>query len=193
MTDIPVCSIDGCCKPAKTRNMCGAHYEKWRKNPSSKKGQANGALERWIRAHLNFDGDECLIWPFARMPIGYACAVTIDGIRTYAHRHICRLIHGDPPQPKLDTAHSCGNGHLGCVNPKHLSWKTRKGNMQDQIDHGRTQRGSKAYGATLTEDGVRHIRSMRGVMKQKELAAIYGVTREAISFIQTRRTWAWLK
>lgn len=49
---------------------------------------------------------------------------------------MCQKAHGDPPSPKHDAAHSCGRGHEGCVNPNHLSWKTKKQNQADRITHG---------------------------------------------------------
>ena len=73
----------------------------------------------WLRDHVSFEGDECLIWPFTRMS-GYAGHITIDGHQQYACRVMCGLAHGPAPTPRHETAHSCGNGVEGCINPKHL-------------------------------------------------------------------------
>jgi len=43
---------------------------------------------------------------------------------------MCRLANGDPALPWLEASHTCEQGHLGCVNPKHLEWETHYENHQ---------------------------------------------------------------
>jgi hypothetical protein len=43
--------------------------------------------------------------------------------------------------------------------------------------------------AKLTENDVRRIRSLKGIVQQKQLAEEYGVTPPAISAIWRRTTW----
>jgi len=38
-------------------------------------------------------------------------------------------------QPCPFAHHSCGNGHLGCVNPKHLYWGDASQNAKDAAKH----------------------------------------------------------
>lgn len=85
------------------------------------KGKGPGLL--WLKAHIAHEGEECLIWPQSRNHQGYG-QVGYFGKVKKAHHIMCRLAHGEPPTPKHHAAHSCGNGHGGCVHPKHLSWKT---------------------------------------------------------------------
>jgi hypothetical protein len=77
--------------------------------------------------------DECLIYPFKRYTNGYG-GTWVDGIETYAHRHMCKTKHGEPPTPEHEAAHRCGNGKRGCINPNHLRWATHAENMADTVD-----------------------------------------------------------
>ncbi len=133
--------------------------------------------------------DRCWIWPMRREPNGYGL-VTIRKKRHKAHRVICRLAHGEPTQEKLDAAHSCGNGHLGCVNPHHLRWATRLENVADAIAHGTHQRGGRNGRAKLNENQVRAIRALlaSGAL-QKDIAAAYSVTVSQVCHINTGRRW----
>src|SRR5690606_20841041 len=93
------------------------------------------------------------------------------------------------PTPRHEAAHSCGNGHLGCCNPRHLRWASHVANMADKVEHGTHQIGEKHGMARLTENDVRYIRKMRGKVSQQKVAAQFGVTFSAISCVQRRATW----
>src|SRR3990167_5821208 len=89
-----------------------------------------GKAAAWLRAHADYHGDDCLIWPFARKQDGRG-QIGYEGETYGAHEFMCILVNGPAPSPIHETAHSCGNGHGGCVNPKHLSWKTPTENHID--------------------------------------------------------------
>jgi len=153
---------------------------------SSRKGQGEGLA--WIKAHVAYQGDDCLMWPLSRGR-GYG-HVSVNGRVLKASRVMCELVNGPPPTPDHEAAHSCGNGHEGCVTPKHLSWKTRAGNQRDRRAHG-TQ-AAILPGATtrkLTAENVAEIRSLAGLLTNTELAARFGVTRSTIRQILLRKTW----
>lgn len=136
--------------------------------------------------------DECWIWPMRRGDDGYGL-VTLRKKRHRAHRVICQMAHGDPPSEQLDAAHSCGNGHLGCVNPHHLRWATRKENVADALAHGTHHHGSTHAFAKLNDDQVREIRKMLadGIL-QKEISKKFGVSIAQVCHINTGRRWAYL-
>jgi hypothetical protein len=100
----------------------------------------------------------------------------------------------DPPSSKYQAAHKCGNGHLGCVNPKHLSWKTRAENEADKIAHGTISRGERNGHAKLVEASVIAIisRADRGETQQS-LADSFGVHQSTISVIVHRKRWRYLE
>lgn len=157
------------------------------------KKAANGACAKFVHdVALNFSGTECLIWPFAFAKDGCAL-ITVDGVRQRAPRYICSVVHGEPLDPKMDAAHECGNGHLGCINPNHLSWKTRKENIQDAVRHGTMQRGEKHSTAKLNDNKVREIRRLFGLFRDEEIAKSYGVSRKTISAIRFGKSWVHVK
>lgn len=81
-------------------------------------------------------------------------------------------------------AHSCGNGHTGCVNPNHLRWDTRTGNLSDKLIHGTHNRGEKSPVSKLTNQEVEKIRALLSVKTQAEIALMFGVTQSNISKIK---------
>lgn len=138
----------------------------------------------WIVSHVSYAGDDCLKWPFGGTN-GYG-VLKFQGEMVYAHRLMCDLVHGPSPSPEHQASHSCGNGHLGCVNPRHLSWKTASENQQDRIAHGRAGNG---WLGKITQKEADEIRSLKGKVTQKRLAEIYGITRSSISAIHTGNAW----
>jgi hypothetical protein len=180
------CSVDGCSSQVRAGGMCQRHYDKHRRH-------GDPLFERelrsdWLIAHSNHRGDECLIWPFARGADGYAIA-SFEGVNSSAHRAMCKIAHGPPPTAKHEAAHSCGKGHLGCVNPGHLSWKTSAENKADMIAHGTALMGERHGMARLTEADVRAIWDAKGSVSQAALARLYGVTPTTINNIYRRVIW----
>ena len=147
----------------------------------------NGA--RFIRDVLSASGTEqCVFWPHGKNGAGYA-SIKVYGKSKLVHRLVCTLVKGDPPSDAHVARHVCGNGHLGCVNPLHLHWGTEKENWQDTKDHGRAHMGVRHVNALITPDDVRKIRAMRGLATQKEIGAMFGLTRSGVQSILDRRSW----
>lgn len=149
--------------------------------------KGNGKTIQWIRDHQGFSGDECLPWPFS-LTRGYG-SFSYLGVRYYAHRFMCGLIHGDAPTPTHQAAHSCGNGHLGCVNPRHLSWKTQSENQLDCREHGTHAKHHYGTVGCLTMEQAGQIRALQGVKLQREVAEEFGVSESTVSDIWLGRTW----
>ncbi len=153
----------------------------------------SGALPRFLIDVASVcQGDDCLMWPYGRSGNGY-CIVRYNGKQESAHRRVCILAHGEPPTPEHEAAHSCGNGHLGCLNQKHLRWASVGENRQDMIDHGRSLRGAKAHFTKLTEDDVRQVRMLKGYLSQRKIAAMFGISQPAVRYIHTGQNWGWLQ
>jgi hypothetical protein len=148
---------------------------------STPENPGNSLLMRWIRDHLDYPHEDyCLLWPFARHTNGYA-PIGRNGTNTYVHRYICQHIHGDPPTPKHHAAHSCGRGAEGCVNPRHLSWKT---NSENQLE-----RKPSAKRRKLTPEQVVEIRSLKDLERVADTAARFQVTEVNIRQIQSGKIW----
>lgn len=155
----------------------------WKGFVPTPENPGNSKLMAWVRDHLTYEHDYCLIWPFARTTDGYG-GLGFGKKAWRAHRYICTLVHGEPPAPEYLAAHSCGRGADGCVNPKHLSWKTpgeNTGEGQTALDN-RPQR-------KLTPQEAEEIRALKGLVVANQIAGRYGVLEAAIRDIWAGRTW----
>lgn len=140
----------------------------------------------WLIEHVLYDGDGCLMWPFARDTRGYA-QVAFDGKVRRGHRIMCELVNGPPPTPEHHAAHNCGKGSSGCVHPKHVEWKTGSENQLDRKKHGTHYTGGRRR--KLTPVQVLEIRAAKGKITQRALADKYGIADSTVRGIQTRRYW----
>ena len=189
----PTCSIEGCGKKSFAFSLCAAHDYRRRKHGSPLAGGTPaGAPEGYLKnVVLQYLGDECLIWPYAKDKNGYAI-INGYGPSRLVSRISCEEENG-PPQPNDEAAHLCGKGHQGCVSRKHLSWKSSKENAADRTSHGTEVRGHDVPCSKLTEDDVRIIRSLRGTKPQREIGRDFNVNPSVISRIFSKEIWGWLE
>lgn len=174
MADSRLCSMPDCGKRPKARGLCKLHYDQGLK--ANRLPPKRLTARDWINANLDFDGDECLIWPFYRDTYGYG-VLKISSKSTSASRYTCTLAHGEPPSPRHQAGHGCGNGHLGCVNPKHLRWVTPLENQSDKILHGTANN-------KISDECVLEIRKLRGLASIRELGERFNLHHTTISQIQ---------
>lgn len=139
---------------------------------------------------LNYDGVECLIWPFSRKPNGYAEMFTKSHPSRYVHRRVCEAVNGPPPTPAHQAAHNCGRGEAGCVAKRHVEWKTQSENEADKIVHGTHARGERHGNAKITLPDVLFIR--QSSEPQHVLAKRFDVTVSYISELQRELKWSWI-
>lgn len=189
------CSVSGCEKPALKKSLCNAHYLRmWRHGDPLKGALKKGEARDFVQVAAKHDGSDCLLWPYAK-DIGGAGVFNRRGRLVRVPREVCRIVNGEPPTQYHQAAHSCGNGHLGCVNPKHLRWATPVENNQDKINHGTSMRGSENPRSKLTEECVLKIRKMcndDGV-PYAVVARDFGVSGSTVKDAALGRNWAWLK
>lgn len=151
--------------------------------------KGNGKTIQWIRDHEHYPHkDWCLMWPFTKTR-GYGTFGYL-GKGYYAHRFMCELVHGVPPSEIHQAAHSCGNGHAGCVNPHHLSWKTKSENQLDCREHGTETKHTDGNRGRLTQGIADEIRALKGIQTQWQIAGQYGISESTVSDIWLGRTWA---
>ena len=182
-----LCKIVDCNSQSKTMGYCSKHYQRVQKHGDPNLETNKGKLLPFLEASLSYDGDDCLRWPFS-LANGRGQAF-VDGERHGAARAMCIMAHGEPPTPEHQSAHSCGKGHEGCVNPKHLRWATATENAADKVSHGTLLFGEASPNAKLTEKDVLFVHEMKCRLMQKEIAAILGVSRSTIGDIISGRTW----
>jgi hypothetical protein len=183
-----ICSIDGCNKPVRALGFCRAHHlRNWRYGNPLGGGEPRGNARKFIDDHVNYQGDDCLIWPFAKTPAGYGDVNYPKMRHMLAHRVMCVLAHGKPPSKIHQAAHSCGNGQNGCVNPNHLYWATPQENIDDKKLHGTQPWGEQIHTAKLTFEQARIIKYTNE--SPYVLAAIFNVSPATIMHIKAGRTW----
>lgn len=184
------CSTRGCDSKG-TRGLiggvCNACYLRSKRNGSPARVRAaKGEALKFLRLNVQYEGANCLQFPFPRMPSGYG-NLGFNGRKIYAHRLMCMLAHGDPPFQGAQAAHSCGRGHEGCVNPNHLRWATQQENTEDSRSHGTLAVGERNHSHKLTSEDVRQFR--KSALTDEQLAQMSGVTRRTVRDARARRTW----
>lgn len=192
MNTSKVCEVEGCDKPVSARSLCITHYCRLKRIDSLEPiyNKKVTQLDFIHNVALKHESDECLTWPFGKNWAGYAVIRKYNGKNmVIVSRLVCELAHGSPPTPKHEAAHSCGNGHEACVNQRHLSWKTPKENFADRIIHGNHPSGERNPNATLSDDEAKRIRELKGILPQREIAKIFGISQTQVSLIQSGKIW----
>lgn len=114
----------------------------------------------------------------------------VDGQETfrYVHELVLSVFVGPRP-PGMQCCH--GNGTRTDNRLSNLRWATVKENCSDTIKHGRTTTGERNRHAKLTEGDVLAIRKrLADGEKRKAIADEFGVHRNHIDAIATRKFWA---
>lgn len=128
----------------------------------------------------------CWLW-MGRTSGGYGVApLGARGVKKYAHR-LFYEIHNGPIEDGMVICHKCDTP--SCVNPDHLFLGTVQDNNNDRKKKGRYL-GAWNGRALVTEQEVREIRDLRGVMSQATIAKHYGISQPTVSAICRKETWA---
>lgn len=190
-----VCSIEGCGGHSKLiKGYCSAHYQRLRRHGSALGGGVRlGAPMAFLQdVVLTSAQDACLVWPFARTLFGYG-RIRKDGRAQLVHRLVCEDAHGEPGDDRM-AIHTCGKGHAGCVNPRHIRWGSPKQNQDDRVRDGTSNRGERCAAAKLSEVQARDIKSrLAGGERCADLSREFGVSFVTVHDIKTGRSWKWLE
>ena len=141
-------------------------------------------LERFWAKVEKKGPEECWEWKASKTKRGYG-QIRIEGKAIGAHRISLQIKLGREIVEGLVAKHSCDNP--SCVNPNHLTEGTQSENLKEAYERGRIVLSSK-----LTETDVLEIREIckEGLLMQKEIAELYGIGQQSVSFIVNRKTWA---
>lgn len=145
-----------------------------------------GLPKQFIHKAVEYDGVDCLIWPYSVNDKGYG-KLYWDGRLELATRIVLKLMTGEAGEG-LQAAHLPEVCHTPrCVNPAHLYWATPSENQQDRGIDGTDNAGEKNPAAKLTEDQVAAIKDDSRV--QRIIAEEYGVSQSMISYIKLNKKW----
>lgn len=186
-----LCLVEGCDQCRESKDWCNKHYKRWKRHgdplagrrPPAKAGEPQRYFSEIV---CTYEGDDCLIWPFSRSG-GYGQMGT-SGASNVVSRLVCEHVNGPPPTPIHQASHKCGNGHKGCVSPRHLRWATAKENQMDRLVHGTARYGEK-QSTKLSEKNVREIRLLRGSLSLRQIAERFGVSPQTVSRIHLGHLW----
>jgi len=154
-----------------------------------------GKHESWLRAHVGWaDEVGCLTWPYGKWSLksGYGSA-SLWGTTMPAHTAMCTLVYGPRPSKSHHSAHSCGKGHLACVNPHHVYWATPTENARDKRRHGTTARlpGESNPWSKLSNADARLIRKQLGQgVPVKQLAKRFKVSVWTVQRIRSGKRYS---
>lgn len=118
--------------------------------------------------------------------------VMVGGRHTYVHRMVAETFIPNPHQ-KREVAHNDGSRTNNRV--ENLRWATRAENDRDMDEHGTRSIGERHPGHLLTVDQVKKIQDLtagklpRQPPLHRDIAAIYGVSREMVTRIANRQRW----
>jgi hypothetical protein len=134
-----------------------------------------------IRERIEVDpASGCWQWTGKKAGSGQAMLYVGDGKSEIAYRVIYRMITGSLPKV---LRHTCDN--RACVNPSHLLPGSIRDNNNDASRRGKIKR-------KLSDREVQEIRWLLTKKRKIDIAALYGVTPELISHIQTKKRYHWL-
>jgi hypothetical protein len=116
----PVCAVQGCPDPARTRGWCHAHYTRWRR--TGRPTPPTREERFWAKVEIT---DTCWLWIAGTTHDGYG-HFWIGETHVGAHRYAYELLVGPIPAG-LDLDHICCVTR--CVRPDHLRPMTREANV----------------------------------------------------------------
>ena len=190
------CSIKDCENTGKlTRGWCTKHYARYRAHgdPLFTKTREHSIPDKelllWMRSPPQSEKDPetgCREWLGSCNSNGYG-TIKYDGKMVLVHRLVWYLVYKRWPEDML--LHSCDNPC--CINIKHLREGSAQDNMRDRDNKNRQTKGKDVDNARLTENQVIKIRRMGiiGKYTQKEIGEMFGISRENVSLICSRKRW----
>jgi Helix-turn-helix domain len=179
-----LCCVGDCSNVANHSRYCSKHYIALRKTGDPLKVEikskaGKGDAQRFLANVLRTFTDECIFWPYST--IGGIAYIRYEYDTVLVPRLICELMYGLPPSDAHQAAHLCGNGHLACINWRHISWKTHDNNTNDRIIHGTTK---------LNIEDIREIRRLADSgLSQREISLRFNVHEAHISRVVRKKIW----
>lgn len=116
-----------------------------------------------------------------------ALIVSMIGKTHTVHKLVAAAFIGPRPEG-TEVAHNDGNATNNAVS--NLRYATKHENEADKVRHGTATRGERCPWAKLTAEQVAEIRSLsESGARQKDIAAMYGVSTATVHGIKAGRKW----
>ena len=142
-----------------------------------------GTLRERFENKIESGSDGCTLWSGGCNSNGYG-QIGFKSKVLLAHRVSWELYRGEIPDGKC-VLHRCDNPL--CVNPDHLFIGTQLDNMLDRTEKSRAAKGEQHGRSKLTAIEILLIRADNRL--HREIATAYGVNRQSISAIKSRKKW----
>ncbi len=139
-------------------------------------------------------GEGCWSWTGSKNEAGYG-RIRVNNVEYKANR-LSYAVHFNRDPGNFHVLHKCDNPE--CTNPDHLFLGTHADNMRDASIKGRwaekgrgisRNAGAKNSQSKITPEIVAEIRSLSGVITQREIAARYGLRQSTVSPIINGHRW----
>jgi hypothetical protein len=141
-----------------------------------------------LKENCRIDGDSfvaCWIWNRRITPQGYPATDRIVTKKLLGAKsdalHVAVAMEHVWWSPGMHARHGCSV--KSCLNPRHVIPGTRSENMQDRVFDG-TQNTQ-----VLTKQQVLEIRSLRGQLTRKQIAAKYNISASNAKKVICGHTW----
>lgn len=174
------CLLEGCGRPMHMRGYCRMHGGRIGRTGSpgdvAPSKLPSGGVRRELEDAIATDTDFCI---FAKSRAKFKT----DGRQMDLSRGVWFIANGDPRDRSV--LHTCGNGHLRCINLKHLYLGDDRQNARDR-DYRDGRNGSSKFSL----NDIREIRRRcEAGETDNSIAMDYGVWATTIYRIRTRQVW----
>ena len=120
-------------KGSKAKTSSGKSVRIKRARRSGDLVDRNDSVMDFVNRAKSAASTECIFVPGAML--GSPAKVVFCGKTISAARYMLLITSGAPEFEGFVARHVCGNGHLSCVNPRHLIWGTQGDNVADANKH----------------------------------------------------------
>lgn len=181
-----LCEVEGCGRKHNAKGLCNMHGDRLRRGLDLHHERATPARD-YMNEWLEVDSDECFEWPFFRNPDGYAI-LRWEGKNKAVHRFACEKANGPSPFEGAVVRHTCGNGMLGCFNPKHVIWGTVAENNTDRVIQEKQTHGEESHFAKITAELA--VQIYNDPRTPTEIGKALDINRHTVYKIKNGKTWA---